>query len=111
MAEIGRAEAIFGAGPMRSQLPDLIVYWSPRPAAQHRRIVSPRHGAIDWPTPGRHPQGRSGNHRPDGFLLAAGGPVPPGGAIAQGHILDLAPTVYALLDRPVPPGMHGRPLF
>jgi hypothetical protein len=37
--------------------------------------------------------------------------VPPGGAIAQGHILDLAPTVYALLDRPVPPGMHGRPLF
>jgi predicted AlkP superfamily phosphohydrolase/phosphomutase len=108
--EIARAEMIFADGPMRSHLPDLIVFWSNRPASEHRRIVSPRHGSIDWPTPGHHPQGRSGNHRPTGFLIAAGGPVPPGASI-EGHVLDLAPTVHALLGQPVPPEMHGRALF
>ena len=111
VTEIGRSEEIFSDSAMRPHLPDLVIYWSPRPAAEHRRIVSPRYGAIPWPTPGRHPQGRSGNHRPDGFLVAAGGPVPVGGAIEGAHILDLAPTVYALLGRAAPAEMHGRALF
>jgi predicted AlkP superfamily phosphohydrolase/phosphomutase len=108
---IGRAEDLFGGGARRTVLPDLIVRWTPSAAARHRRIVSPEHGGIDWPTPGHHVQGRSGNHRGTGFLLAAGGRVPPGATIADGHILDLAPTAYALLDLPVPPELRGRPLF
>jgi len=111
VSEIRRREDLFPEGARCSHLPDLVVYWSERPAAAHRRIVSPRHGGIAWPTPGRHPQGRSGNHRPDGFLIAAGGPVPAGEAIEGAHILDLAPTVYALLGRTAPPEMRGRALF
>jgi len=108
---IARGDELFGDGRRRADLPDLIVRWTPTAAARHRRIVSPEFGAIDWPTPGRHVQGRSGNHRSTGFLFAAGSGVPPGASIAGGDVLDLAPTAYALLDLPVPATLRGRPLF
>ncbi len=107
---LARLDDLYPTGRMRHHLPDLMVRWSPQPAASHRRIVSPRFGAIPWPTPGHHPQGRSGNHRPDGFLLAAGPSLQPG-ALEQGHILDLAPTAYDLLGLPVPPDLQGRSLL
>jgi arylsulfatase A-like enzyme len=87
-----------------------MIRWSVTPAAAHRRIVSPRYGAIDWPTPGRHPQGRSGNHWPDGFVIAAGPQVPAGATLDRAHILDLAPTVYELLGVTPPAGMQGSSL-
>jgi predicted AlkP superfamily phosphohydrolase/phosphomutase len=108
---IARPEDLYPAGAMISHLPDLMLRWNATPAAAHREIVSPRHGRIAWPTPGRHPQGRSGNHRPEGFLIAAGGAVTGGLLVPDPHILDLAPTVYRLLELPVPQQMHGRPLF
>ena len=37
--------------------------------------------------------------------------MPPGGSIRMRNILDLAPTVYALLGRTAPPEMRGRPLL
>jgi predicted AlkP superfamily phosphohydrolase/phosphomutase len=91
-------------------IPDLMVGWAPSPAAKHRRIVSPIFGAIDWPMPGRHPQGRSGNHRPTGFMIAAGNGIAPGTMVQGAHILDLAPTVYALMSLSVPEHMQGRPI-
>jgi len=90
-------------------LPDLVVRWSESPAAMHRAVMSPRYGTIPWPTPGRNPEGRSGSHRGQGLLVAAG----PGirqGCIENGHILDLAPTILSLLDQPIPAGMEGKPL-
>jgi predicted AlkP superfamily phosphohydrolase/phosphomutase len=108
---IARPDDLYATGAMKSYLPDLMVRWADTPAAAHRNIVSPRYGSIAWPTPGRHPQGRSGNHRPNGFLIAAGDLVAAGPAVSDPHILDLAPSVYALLGLPVPPQMHGRPLF
>jgi predicted AlkP superfamily phosphohydrolase/phosphomutase len=91
-------------------IPDLMARWAPSPAAKHRRIVSPVFGAIDWPMPGRHPQGRSGNHRPTGFMIAAGDGIAAGTAVQGAHILDLAPTVYALMSLSVPEHMQGRPI-
>ncbi len=91
-------------------IPDLMIRWAPSPAAKHRRIVSPMFGAIDWPMPGRHPQGRSGNHRPTGFMIAAGEGIAAGTALQGAHILDLAPTIYALMSLPVPKHMQGRPI-
>jgi hypothetical protein len=88
-----------------------VVRWSRRPAADHRQISSPRHGTIVWPSPGHVVSGRAGNHQPTGFLLAAGDGIAAGQSIENGHILDLAPTVHALLDLPVPPAMRGRPLL
>ena len=111
VAEIGRRDDLFGAGDRRDHLPDLVVRWSERPAAAHRQISSPRHGRIAWPSPGHVASGRAGNHRPTGFLLAAGDGIAAGRSIENGHILDLAPTVHALLDLPVPAAMRGRPLL
>ena len=111
MQAIARPDDLFAVGRMKPYLPDLMVRWADTPAAAHRVIVSPRYGSIAWPTPGRHPQGRSGNHRPDGFLIAAGGSAAAGLAVSDPHILDLAPSVYELLGLTVPRHMHGRPLF
>jgi predicted AlkP superfamily phosphohydrolase/phosphomutase len=108
---VGFREELFPSGRMLKHLPDLIVLWTPNSAAQHRRVVSSRFGALDWPTPGHHPEGRSGNHRSKGFLFAAGDGLPRGGNVDGADVLDLAPTVYALLGLRPPAEMHGRPLF
>ena len=111
VSEIGFAEDIFPQGPMRRHLPDMIVRWHPSSAAKHRRLNSERYGSIDWPTPGIHPLGRSGNHRRDGFLIAAGaefGSVPlPGNA----HIMDLAPTALDILGLPERTDFRGKSLL
>jgi len=109
--KIGRVDEIFPEGRMRDHLPDLIIHWSKTPASSHRRIVSPQYGGLDWPTPGHHPQGRSGNHWPRGFLMAAGDTISPGTAIENATIMDVAPTVLSLLGAQIPPHFRGRVLF
>jgi hypothetical protein len=70
-------------------------------------VVSPTLGAVAWPTPGRNPDGRSGNHRAEGFLIAAGPGLPEGGALPVASILDLAPSIRALLGLGADSGMQG----
>jgi hypothetical protein len=89
-------------------LPDLLVLWAQTPAADHRALVSSRYGRIEWPTPGHNPDGRSGNHRPQGFLIAAGERMGRGSSIEGAHIVDLAPTACALLGVPQPLKMCGK---
>jgi predicted AlkP superfamily phosphohydrolase/phosphomutase len=109
VAATARGDALFGGGARRSMLPDLVIRWDEEEAA-HRAITSPRFGDIAWPTPGRHPAGRSGNHRGEGFLLAAGPGIDVGADPGDPHIVDLAPTVHALLGMAPPAGLPGRPL-
>ena len=111
VGRIGRRETLYPTGSRSALLPDMIVRWSPTPAADHRMIVSRRYGSIPWPTPGRHPQGRSGNHLGKGFLIAAGDAVPVGSTMDHAHILDIAPTVYGLLGLRAPDEMRGRSLL
>jgi len=110
VSEIGFADNIFPPGPMRQHLPDMIVRWQPSSAAKHRQLVSERYGSIDWPTPGTHPLGRSGNHCREGFLIAAGAEfsaVPSPGAA---NIMDLAPTALDILGVPERADFRGRSL-
>ena len=107
---IARSSEVFPPGPNLHRLPDLIVRWQETPAARHRAVVSPRCGRIPWPTPGRNPDGRGGHHRPTGWLVAAGPGIPPGSALPEASVLDLAPTVLALLNEPAPYPMRGRPI-
>ena len=72
--------------------------------------MSERFGRIAWPTPGRNPDGRAGNHRGTGFLIAAGGGLPAAGDLDPADIRDLAPTACALLGAPPPWPMEGRRL-
>ncbi len=91
VALVDRGAEIFGEGPMRHHMPDLVVRWVETPAIAHRTIVSDRHGWIPWPTPGRHPAGRAGNHRRPGFLIAAGGAFDGATLPPTARIIDLAP--------------------
>jgi predicted AlkP superfamily phosphohydrolase/phosphomutase len=111
VSEIGFAEQIFADGPMRRYLPDIVVRWNPTAAALHRRVVSDSFGSIAWPTPGRHPLGRSGNHRRRGFLIGAGGPFAGMQRPGDAHVLDLAPTVLDLLGVQQPASFQGRSLL
>jgi predicted AlkP superfamily phosphohydrolase/phosphomutase len=106
--DIVRPQQVF-KGRRLAELPDLIIRWSESPAAGHRAVSSPRYGTISWPTPGRNPEGRSGEHRSQGMLIAAG-PDVRSGSIEGGHMLDLAPTILTLLGQTVPDEMDGKPL-
>lgn len=110
VAEVVRPDRALPPGERAGLLPDLVVVWSDVPAARHEAVVSDRYGTIPWPTPGRNPDGRSGNHRGEGFILASGEGIPRGGAIEPGTILDLAPTIFALFGVPSPWPMEGKPL-
>ena len=110
VATVGRTDQVLPGGERGAGLPDLIVRWSDRPAASHRSVRSPALGSVAWPTPGRHPDGRSGNHRPDGFLIAAGSELPRGLELPRAHIVDLAPSIRTLLGLPAHPAMAGRNL-
>ncbi|MGH7631855.1 MAG: alkaline phosphatase family protein [Gemmatimonadales bacterium] len=108
--DVVRSDALYPGGGRVSELPDLLVRWAASPAAEQRAITSARFGTIAMPSPGTNPTGRSGNHRPEGFLIAVGSGFAPGATIEGGHILDLAPTVHAALGLPTPDGMRGRDL-
>jgi len=53
--------------------------------------------------------GQPGQHTLDGIFIAAGGPIRKGVA-ASGSVLDIAPTILALMGLPVPSDMKGRVL-
>ena len=108
---VARTDQLFIQGLRRNNLPDLIVRWSSSPAANHRAIVSEPYGSIRWVTPWRNPDGRSGNHRPEGLLLAIGDHIQKGSQIEDAHIVDLAPTVCALLNIRKPAEMCGNVLL
>lgn len=106
-----QSDEFFRGGPRRSFLPDLIVKWAGTPASEHRMIISPLYGSIAWPAPGQNPDGRSGNHSPQGFLIAYGDTFRSQKIINDAHILDLAPTICFLLGVLKPAEMTGRVLF
>jgi predicted AlkP superfamily phosphohydrolase/phosphomutase len=110
VADVIRSEDVFPAGRRRDLLPDLVVLWADGPASRHRAIRSDDLGTIPWLTPGRNPDGRAGNHRGEGFLIAAGAGFHENATAINADIRDLAPTVCALLGVPTPWPMEGNPL-
>ena len=82
------------AGERSDYLPDLVVSWADREPAS--RIRADDRGAITL----RPPTGRSGNHRPDGFAIIVEPGRDRGGQAAPGDMVDLAPMVTRLLERP-----------
>ena len=110
VTDVTRSDSLYPQGRRTHLLPDLLVRWSERPVAGERAIVSSRLDGGVIPGLGSAPGGRSGNHRPEGFLIVAGPGVTAAGRL-DGHILDLAPTVHALLGVDVPAEMRGRSLL
>ncbi len=89
-------------------LPDIIVNWKYKPVSNYKKIISEKYGELDWPMPGKNPDGRSGNHRFEGFLLAVGKDFKANSTFEKKyHIVDLAPTILNLLNIEKPNEMEG----
>jgi predicted AlkP superfamily phosphohydrolase/phosphomutase len=108
--EIVLRDEVIPPGQHLDDLPDIIINWVDSPAASHHAISSTRYGEIPWPTPGKNPHGRSGNHRDQGFLIAADPVFKPGQELPDADILDLAPTALDLLGLNPFPDMEGKSL-
>jgi predicted AlkP superfamily phosphohydrolase/phosphomutase len=98
VAEVRRPDELFSGGARLDALPDLIVRWAPSPCAETAAVTSPSFGSLPWPTPGKNPNGRSGNHTAEAFVIASGDGIPHGSSLEpRRHILDLPPTILALM--------------
>ncbi len=104
---ICRKDQLFNKDRGFDDLPDLLVNWKPKPSACYRKIMSSKFGELEWPMPGKNPDGRSGNHRPEGFLIAKGGGFKADTFIDDKHIIDLAPTILKHLNVSIPNWMRG----
>jgi predicted AlkP superfamily phosphohydrolase/phosphomutase len=74
-------------GPRSSELPDIAVVWNPN--SPITSLASPAIGTIS----GQPTEGRTGNHRPDGFALFSGPSYPARGHIVNGDPRQIAPAV------------------
>ena len=114
VARVARTRDLY-RGEHLGALPDVLVEWSDRTAmgstviagGAGARVVarSPRIGTIV----GANDYGRSGEHRPGGWFVAAGAGPATGRLQREPSLLDLAPTFAALLGVPMP-GVDGVPI-
>lgn len=95
------SDAYEGAGI--AQLPDLLVTWNR--AAPIRRVWSAELGRMHHP----HPSIRTGDHRPDGLLLASMPNATARRLNAPINVIDLAPSIAALFNVETV-GFQGRTL-
>jgi predicted AlkP superfamily phosphohydrolase/phosphomutase len=104
---IKRKDELFKKGNGFDNLPDLLVKWKNKPASNYRKIVSSEFGEMEWPMPGLNPDGRSGNHQPEGFLLAVGENIKTNSSFEKKHIIDLVPTILYILGIPITEDYDG----
>jgi predicted AlkP superfamily phosphohydrolase/phosphomutase len=101
--DIYRTDELY-EGPERDHLPDLMVLW--RNEAPVERICSDKIGTIEQ----QYRYVRSGEHNPFGLMVVNGASIPKGKLGRTVSILDVAPTLAAILGvelnevdgRPIP---------
>ena len=98
------------AAPYRDGQPDLIVRWTELRTSEVPALLSSQLPRYRCPVPRWLPSGRSGNHLPTGWFVAAGPGIAAKASLATHDILDLAPTARALLGLQPDPSLHGSPL-
>jgi predicted AlkP superfamily phosphohydrolase/phosphomutase len=76
-------------GPRSSELPDIAVVWNPK--SPINGLASQAIGTIS----GRPSEGRTGNHRPDGFALFRGSSYVAGGCTQDGDARQIAPAILS----------------
>ena len=106
--QIRTPDQLFPPGDRLQLLPDLIVQWSGVSAKEVRSITSAEYGTLQWPTPGKVPDGQSGHHVSDGWIMASGTHIEPGSTIDTAHLIDVAPTIYKLMHESIPAHLQGK---
>lgn len=104
---IKRKDEIYEKGKGFDNLPDIVIKWNFKPAASYKKIISNKYGAIAFTSPGKNIDGRSGNHRPQGFLIAKGNQYQSNSFISDRHIVDLAPAILDYFNKEKPDYMKG----
>jgi predicted AlkP superfamily phosphohydrolase/phosphomutase len=84
------------AGSERRHLPDLVFTWDPG-ARVLGDLESAACGRVHGPAGYELAPYYTGNHRPTAFVAGKGPGIGPGVIPANGHIVDLPPTIFALL--------------
>jgi hypothetical protein len=92
-------------GKLLWEQPDLIVKWTGD--APIRALYSPVIGTVM----GHNPERRSGEDKPEGFIIAHGKHIKSGKYIEEGDLMDIAPTVLYLMGQPVPGNTGGKVLL
>ncbi len=107
---VHRREDVY-RGPARGRAPDLLLelYHGLARTPPGYRGPSVRVLA-DAELDGERGSAMNGEHRPEGVLLAAGPGVGAGTELHGAYLGDLAPTLLAALEVPIPSWMDGRPL-
>jgi predicted AlkP superfamily phosphohydrolase/phosphomutase len=107
VAAVHRREDLFH-GPELTRIPDLVVEFRDY-AWLGKGNLTERSGKLeDRVVPAGHPGAvYEGSHRPEGIFVLAG-PAARRGARPAPDILDIAPTVFYLLDEPIPLDFEGR---
>jgi predicted AlkP superfamily phosphohydrolase/phosphomutase len=100
--EVERCDRLYD-GPRLALLPDLLAEWTRE--AEFTALASPTIGRIE----GRYAGVRTGDHRPQGLVLATGPETAPGPLRAPVSILDLGPTIAARLGVELE-GVDGQPV-
>lgn len=105
---VDRVDSQVGAeAPARPWLPDLVVRWGRLAARDLIGVRSAAHGEVRWQRHWRLASGRSGNHRPTGWLVATGPDIAPATANAPWRAEDLAPTILSWLGAAPDSGHPG----
>jgi predicted AlkP superfamily phosphohydrolase/phosphomutase len=94
-------------GPRRADLPDALVTWNPH-ARLGNEIATPELGTIRKQSGHEVSPFYTGNHRPNAFVLAQGPALRAGATLENGHIMDIAPTILAMLGVGAPAHFEGR---
>jgi predicted AlkP superfamily phosphohydrolase/phosphomutase len=106
--DVVRVDDIVDAGaPRRYLLPDIVLLWAPVSMQEVSGVVSERYGELRWGKGAPLPSGRSGNHLPDGWLVACGAGIEKGPDLTCDSI-DLVPTIYSWLGAEPSPSFQGR---
>jgi predicted AlkP superfamily phosphohydrolase/phosphomutase len=94
-------------GPRREYLPDLVVNWD-IDAKVLSKLRSDRCGLIGGNAAGYEiTPYYTGNHKPTAFALARGPKIAEKARCTGGHIVDIAPTILAMLGVDPPKQMDG----
>ena len=99
---VHRTDRLFH-GEYLDDLPDILVQWHRE--APITGLASPKVGEVR----GVHPGARTGDHRPEGLLMARGPGIEPGSLPAAISVYDLAPTLAAALGVTLD-DVDGRPV-
>ena len=96
--------------PYKQVLPDLVITWADRSAIGSHGVYRAGHGEVRWNGERVLPSLRSGNHRGQGWFVAAGRDIDGGGRAEGHHIVDLVPTVFEWIGERRGQDVHGTPI-